>query len=280
MIKKEATSKIEIEGMHCASCVAAVEKSIAKVPGVQKVAVNLATESASVEFADGGDLFDDIRKAVENAGYQVTGRSDDETVSDTEDELEKDERKIRTARRKMWIGWAATIPIMLWMLPEMISGFVVGGMTVFNIGMVVLSSVVLFGPGRDTFRSGLKSAVHLTPNMDVLIAIGTLAALATGVVAVLHEFGIGPAFANFGGVAGMIMAFHLTGRFIETKAKGRASQAIKRLLTLEAKNATVERNGKEVEVPVASLQIGDVMVVRPGEKIPTDGIVVAGESTV
>ena len=268
--------KVDIEGMHCASCVTAVEKSIAKVPGVQKVAVNLATESASVEFADGEDLFDEIRKAVEDAGYQVTGRSDDETISVAKDELEKDERRIRSARRKMWIGWAATIPIMLWMLPEMISGLVIGGMTVFNIGMVALSSVVLFGPGRDTFRSGLKSAVHLTPNMDVLIAMGTLAALATGVVAVLHEFGVGPAFANFGGVAGMIMAFHLTGRYIETKAKGRASQAIKRLLTMEAKNATVDRDGEEVEVAVSSLQ----MIVRPGEKIPTDGVVVAGESTI
>jgi len=271
---------LQIDGMHCASCVASVEKSLQAVKGVGTATVNLATETAQVQFDQSAVDYDDLVRAVDSAGYQVTGRSDDETISVAGDELEKDEWKIRSARRKMWIGWAATIPIMLWMLPEMITGLVIGGMTVFNIGMVVLSSVVLFGPGRDTFRSGLKSAAHLTPNMDVLIAMGTLAALATGIVAVLHEFGIGPAFANFGGVAGMIMAFHLTGRYIETKAKGRASQAIKRLLTLDAKNATVERDGEEVEVAVSSLQIGDVMVVRPGEKIPTDGVVVAGESTI
>jgi Cu+-exporting ATPase len=116
--------------------------------------------------------------------------------------------------------------------------------------------------------------------MDALIALGTLASLATGVVALLHGFGLAPAFANFSGVAGMIMAFHLTGRYIETKAKGRASQAIKRLLTLEAKEATVERDGEEITVPVSRLRKGDIMIVRPGEKVPTDGVVVSGESSI
>ncbi len=273
--------------MHCASCVASVERSLKKVPGVQVANVNLATESASVEFDAAQASYDDLVAAVDAAGFAVAGRdgaasrpsaSSSEIV--VEDELAKDERKVRAARRKMWLAWAATIPIIVWMLPEMIAGYAIGGMTVFNVGMVALSVVVLFGAGRETFRSAFKSAVHLAPNMDVLIAMGTLAALATGVVAVLHRFGLAPAFANFGGVAGMIMAFHLTGRYIETKAKGRASQAIKKLLTLEAKEARVERDGREVSVPVASLVAGDVMVVRPGEKIPTDGVVVSGESDV
>ncbi|MFW5690057.1 MAG: heavy metal translocating P-type ATPase, partial [Spirochaetota bacterium] len=280
-------TRVDIEGMHCASCVASVERSLKKVPGVQVANVNLATESASVEFDAAQASYDDLVAAVDAAGFAVAGRdgaasrpsaSSSEIV--VEDELAKDERKVRAARRKMWLAWAATIPIIVWMLPEMIAGYAIGGMTVFNVGMVALSVVVLFGAGRETFRSAFKSAVHLAPNMDVLIAMGTLAALATGVVAVLHRFGLAPAFANFGGVAGMIMAFHLTGRYIETKAKGRASQAIKKLLTLEAKEARVERDGREVSVPVASLVAGDVMVVRPGEKIPTDGVVVSGESDV
>jgi len=274
---------LRIDGMHCASCVAAVEKSLTKVPGVEFASVNLATESAQVGYDPRSIRFEDLSAAVGAAGYRVaepdtvTADADETGV---EDELSRDERKIIAARRKMWFAWAATIPIILWMLPEMIAGVAIGGPIAFNIGMMVLSAAVLFGPGRETFRSGFTSAFHLAPNMDVLIAMGTLAAFATGVVAVLHQFGLAPAFASFGGVAGMIMAFHLTGRYIETKAKGRASQAIKKLLTLEAKEARLERDGSEMMVPVASIRPGDVMIVRPGEKIPTDGVVVGGQSSV
>lgn len=280
--------RITIDGMHCASCVAAVEKSLKKVPGVEFASVNLATETAQVRFDANQAAYDDLVKAVYAAGYVVTGRSGDQAASGVgataadraEDELSKDGRKVAAASRKMWVAWAATIPMILWMLPEMIAGYAIGGMTVFNIGMVVLSAIVLFGPGRETFRSGFASAIRLEPNMDALISMGTLAAFATGVVAVLHQFGLAPAFANFSGVAGMILAFHLTGRYVETKAKGRASKAIKKLLTLEAKDARVDRDGEEISVPMRDLLVGDIMVVRPGEKIPTDGVVVAGESSV
>jgi Cu+-exporting ATPase len=267
---------LNVDGMHCASCVAAVEKSLAAVPGVATAAVNLATEPARVEYSKGAVRFENLVAAVEAAGYTVASDLQD----DMEDELEKDERKIAEARRKMWTAWAVTAPIVLWMLPEMIAGIMIGGRSIFQAGMLALGAIVLFGPGRETLRSAYRSAVHLSPNMDVLIAMGTLASLGTGVVAVLHEFGLAPAFANFAGVAGMIMAFHLTGRHIETKAKGRASQAIKRLLTLEAKEATVERDGAEITVPITRLKPGDVMVVRPGDKMPTDGVVVSGHSSV
>jgi Cu+-exporting ATPase len=116
--------------------------------------------------------------------------------------------------------------------------------------------------------------------MDVLIAMGSLAALSTGFVKLLHAFGIGADFHSFAMIGGMIMAFHLTGRYIETKAKGSASQAIRKLLTLGAKEASVIRDGEEVKIPISQLKIGDVMLVRPGEKIPTDGEVIEGESSV
>ncbi|MFP4551579.1 MAG: heavy metal translocating P-type ATPase, partial [Spirochaetales bacterium] len=305
----ELVTTLDIEGMHCASCSSAVERALQKAPGVEYAAVNLATETAQIRYKDGTTSAEELAKAVESAGYVAKLRADDGRGSGAagashpgapgsqtpapgsqtpgapdnqviEDELSKDERKVRTARRKMWLAWGGTIPIILWMIPHMFLGFALLGMTTYTIGMVVLSAAVLFIPGRDTFRSAFKSATHLAPNMDVLIAMGTLAAFATGIIAVLHRFGLAPAFANFGGVAGMIMAFHLTGRFIETKSKGRASQAIKKLLTLEAKEARVERDGEETSIPVSSLQIGDVMIVRPGEKIPTDGVVVSGSSSV
>jgi Cu+-exporting ATPase len=116
--------------------------------------------------------------------------------------------------------------------------------------------------------------------MDVLITIGSLAALSTGYVTLLHALGFGPQFHSFAMIAGMIMAFHLTGRYIETKAKGSASQAIRQLLTLEAKEASVLKDGIEQKVSVQELKIGDIMLVRPGEKIPTDGDVIEGESSV
>ena len=273
---------LRIEGMHCASCVAAVEKSLKNLDGVRIATVNLAMETASVEFEKEKIRHDDFRKAVESAGFKLAPGKTSESGDDTEleSELDKDRRKVETAKRKMRIGWAAVIPIILWMLPEMVFGYHFLGKLGFDIGMVALAATVLFIPGLQTLQSALKSAFHLSPNMDVLIAMGTLAALATGIVSLLHQVGVGPAFANFAGVSGMIMSIHLTGRYIETKAKGRASQAIKKLLTLEAKEATVEKDGKELKIPIRQLQKNDVMVVRPGEKIPTDGRVIDGESSV
>src|SRR5699024_8756148 len=180
----------------------------------------------------------------------------------------------------MWWAWALTIPIMLWMLPHMIWDFAFLGMTGMEIGMILLSGAVIFVPGWETMRSAWMSAKNGTPNMDVLIGMGSLAALSTGVVALLHQFGLAPNFHSFAGVAGMIMAFHLTGRYIETKAKGRASDAIQKLLTLEAKEAIVERGGEELNIPVRELKVGDVMIGRPGEKIPADGEAGEGNSSV
>jgi P-type Cu+ transporter len=276
---KSAKQTLAIDGMHCASCVASVEKALIGISGVESATVNLATETAQVVFDPISVAQVDFKAAVSNAGYAVAETNSGSDV-EIESELDKDQRKIDTAKRKMWIAWGATIPIVLWMLPEMIFGYHFLGKLGFDIGMAVLASVVLFGPGRETLRSAWKSATHFAPNMDVLISMGTLASLATGVVSILHQFGIGPQLANFAGVGGMIVAFHLTGRYIETMAKGRASQAIKKLLTLEAKEAVVERDGSEVKIPVKNLQIGDVMIVKPGEKIPTDGTVVGGASSV
>jgi P-type Cu+ transporter len=277
-----AKETLPIEGMHCASCVARVEKSLKTVEGVKFATVNLATETAAVEYDEEKIGRDDLKRAVESAGYAV-GRdagTEQDADGEIESELDKDRRKVETAKRKMWFAWGFTIPIVLWMLPEMLFAYHFLGKLGFDLGMVLLATIVLFGPGRETLRSAWKSALHLGPNMDVLITMGTTASLATGVVSVLHRFGVAPDFANFAGVSGMIMAFHLTGRYIETKAKGRASQAIKKLLTVEAKEARIERNGREIGVPVKNLQLGDIMVVRPGEKIPTDGVVQEGHSSV
>jgi Cu+-exporting ATPase len=175
---------------------------------------------------------------------------------------------------RMRVAWAFTLPIILWMFAEMFFGIVWPNATIFNLGMVVLALPVLFWVGWPTYRGAWAAVSHKHANMDTLIALGTSVSLLTG-----------PAWfftpvANYAGVSAMIMAFHLTGRYIEESAKGRASQAIRKLLELGAKTARIERDGVEIEIPIEEVQVADMMVVRPGEKIPTDGVVRSGESAV
>jgi len=161
---------------------------------------------------------------------------------------------------------------MVWMLVEMIWGVTWPNAMIFNLGMIVLSLPVLFWVGRRTYRSGFAAVIHGYANMDTLIMLGTGVSLLTGPASFLFPV------ANYAGVSAMIMAFHLTGRYVEETAKGRASQAIRKLLELGAKTARVLRDGLEVEVPIEEVQVGNVMVIRPGEKVPTDAVIVEGES--
>jgi len=262
---------LPIGGMTCASCAAHVEKALGRVSGVVRASVNLATEKATVTFVPGVAGLEDFRKAVAEAGYQVL-----ETLAEAVEEEHEDEaeRKMRQARFRMRVAWALTAPIILWMLPEMIWGVMWPNEMVFNAGMILLALPVLFWVGRRTYRSGFTAVLHGYANMDTLISLGTGVSLLTGPASFLFPV------ANYAGVAAMIMAFHLTGRYVEETARGRASQAIRKLLELGARTARILEEGREVEVPVEAVQVGDVMVVRPGEKIPTDGVVLEGESAV
>jgi Cu+-exporting ATPase len=266
------TSTIRIGGMTCASCSQAITKSLINTEGVKDANVNLATEKATVSFDPEKTSYTEIKKAIEDTGYQVLEREDKKARF--EEEALKEQKKLSAAKNKALIAWALTIPIMLWMIPHMFFGIALPNETVFNIGMIVLAAPVLFIPGRATYRSAAKAVWHRNANMDVLIMLGTLASFLTGPPSFFTPL------ANYAGVSAMIMAFHLTGRYVEAKAKGRASQAIRRLLELEAKTARVLRDGEEVEVPIDEVERGDLMIVRPGEKIPTDGTVEEGESGV
>jgi Cu+-exporting ATPase len=265
------TDTLPIGGMTCAACVAHVEKALSKVDGVTAANVNLATEKATVTYVPGVASWEDFRRAVAEAGYEVLETPEETASQETEDEVEL---KMRQARFRMRVAWAFTIPIMLWMLPEMFLGIMWPSPLVFHLGMILLALPVLFGVGWRTYRSGITAVLHGYANMDTLIALGTGASLLTGPASFLLPV------ANYAGVSAMIMAFHLTGRYVEETAKGRASQAIRKLIELGAKTARILRDGQEVEVPIERVTVGDVMIVRPGEKVPTDGVVVAGESAV
>ncbi len=264
---------LPIGGMTCASCANHIEQALKKVPGVLDAAVNLATEKATVTFVPGVAGLADFKRAVADAGYEVLELAQEEGAGE-ESEEDEAERKMREARFRMWVAWGFTIPIILWMFAEMFFGIVWPNATIYNLGMIVLALPVLFWVGRKTYRSGLTAVLHGYANMDTLIALGTGVSLLTGPAAFFFPV------ANYAGVAAMIMAFHLTGRYVEETAKGRASQAIRKLLELGAKTARVLRDGQEIEIPIEEVQVGDIMVVRPGEKIPTDGVIIEGESAV
>ncbi len=283
------TDSLPIGGMTCASCVAHVEGSLAKTPGVLNVNVNLATEKATVEYIPTVTGPPDFRRVVAEAGYEVLRRPEEAALvglsspgssgrgaaeEQAEEELSREVRKMQDAQRRMLLAWLFTGPLILWMLPEMLFGVAWPNPTIFKLGMLLLAAPVLFWVGRRTYVAAYKSSIHGAPNMDALIALGTGASFLTGIATFFAPI---PTYA---GVSAMIMAFHLTGRYVEASAKGRASQAIRKLLELGARTARVLVDGAERELPIEAVQVGDVMVVRPGEKIPTDGVVVEGESTV
>lgn len=262
---------LKIGGMSCAACAAAVENALRRADGIVSASVNIATEKATIQYDPRLVTQETLIRIVNDSGYQVVRSDDANRETESPDD---DVAKVRAARNRMLGSWLFTVPIMLWMIPEMLFGITWPSATAMHVGMIILAAPTLFIFGRPTFRSAYKAISHRTANMDVLIALGTGAAFVTGPIMFVAPI------ANYSGVSAMIMSFHLTGRYIEETAKGRASQAIRRLLELGAKVARIERNGQEVEVPIEDVLPGDVMVVRPGEKIPTDGEVLEGETSV
>ena len=267
-----------ITGMHCAGCVGSVEKSLGAIDGVEAT-VSLPAESATLTLTrDVG--FDELSAAVEGAGYGIEPMPEGDRGETERRRLADAEARAGEARRAMWAAWALTVPAMVWMLPEMFAGLRWPSPLVFDLGVTALGAAVLAGPGAATLRGAWRSARGGMPNMDVLIALGAGVSVLTGVWAALHALGLAPMIMNFAPVGAMIASIHLTGRFVEAKARGRSSSAIQALLSLEAPTARVERGGAVVEVPTRDVRVDDVMMIRPGEKIPTDGVVLEGRSAV
>jgi len=260
--------ELKITGMHCAGCVASVENALRKVEGVEEAVVTLTLEKATVlGSVDPTQLI----QSVDQTGYSAE-IIDGGTGIDIQEKIDE---KVELAFSHMKLAWIFTLPAMIWMSVHMAIGVTWPSLEAMDLGIFILSSVVCFFPGRGTMTSAWKSAIHFTPNMDVLIALGSLAALFTGIIKSYVDIH------SFAGIAGMIMSFHLTGRYIETKARGRSSEAIQKLMNLGAKQAAVlDMEGNEVKVDVRSLVVDQIMIVRAGESIPTDGIVVEGSAAV
>ncbi|ABI56732.1 heavy metal translocating P-type ATPase [Alkalilimnicola ehrlichii MLHE-1] len=252
---------------HCAGIIAT---SLRKLDGVVDVTTNIAAHRVQVRYET--DKLDSsrIRRAVEDAGYDVASVSE-EGSSDAADDAEIEEAYLSQAWKRLWIAAVPTTLIMTLMMPHMFWQPIPGYLVLIA---VLAFPVVFLAGGAATHRSAWRSLKSGQLNMDVLISMGSLPPYFIGLVGFVYPM------TSFIEMAATIMAFHMLGRYLEYRAKGQASSAIRKLLDMGAKTARVERDGEEVEVPVKQLNAGDVMIVRPGEKVPTDGVVLEGESTV
>ncbi|MFV8870645.1 heavy metal translocating P-type ATPase [Serratia fonticola] len=283
---REETTELAIEEMTCASCVGRVEKALTQLPGVLSASVNLATERARVRHLAGVISTADLEAAVVQAGYKAR-RLSAETPNVNDQDTERRENEARGLRRSLLIAGILTLPVFILemgshLIPPMhhwVQG-VLGEQTSWYI-QFVLATLVLFGPGLRFFRKGIPALLRGAPDMNSLVSVGTAAAYGYSVVATFIPEVLPKGTANvYFEAAAVIVTLILLGRTLEARAKGRTSQAIKRLVGLQAKTARVERNGETVEIPLDQVTTGDVVFVRPGEKIPVDGEVVEGASYV
>ena len=257
-----------VPGMGSDHCAGLVRDSLERLDGIEDIRTNISNHQVTIKRSSDSPTPEQLKAAVERGGYEVSAvKTDDE---DDDDEGGEDAYLTRAWRRFV-IAAIPTTLIMILMMVQMFWVPIPGYLAV--ITLLAFPVVFLYG-GWATHVSAWRSLTNRTANMDVLISMGSLPPYLIGLVGFVYPM------TSFIEMAATIMTFHLLGRYLENKAKGRASQAIKKLLTLSAKTARVERDGEEVEVQVKELTTGDVMIVRPGDKIPTDGEVIEGESHV
>jgi len=279
----EDTIEFAVEGMTCASCVGRIEKALGAVPGVTDASVNLATERASVRYlrgvVDTGQLIGGIRAA----GYEARVASAE--IGNHEQEAR--EAEMTRLQRSLAVAAALTLPIVVL---EMGAHFVpaIHDFVMNTIGMrqswyvqFALASLVLFGPGLRFYQKGVPALFRFAPDMNSLVALGTIAAWGYSVVATIAPQTLPAGTANvYYEAAAVIVTLILLGRYLEARAKGRTSEAIKRLVGLAPKTARIVRDGQSLELAIEEVRVGDIVLVRPGEKVPVDGEVVDGSSFV
>ena len=271
---------LAIDGMTCASCVARVERALKSVPGVTDATVNLATERAHVMGqADQTALI----RAIEGAGYEARLAVSASAVSD--ETVARKAAEESTLKRDLWIAAALSLPVFLLEMGSHL--FIWVHMAVMNtIGMqnswylqFALTTAALLGPGRRFYNKGYPALARLAPDMNSLVAVGTSAAYCYSLVATFAPGLLPVGTVNvYYEAAAVIVMLILLGRYLEARAKGRTSEAIKRLVGLQAKTARVVRDGNALEVQIAEVRPGDLVEVRPGERVPVDGAVTTGAS--
>jgi len=274
-----------IEGMSCASCAMTIENAVSKIPGVDKASVNLATEIMTVEANDSVTP-EDIAKVVDGVGYgaRPRGKSVEEEL---EEKNEKKEAHLREMKRNLTISAIFTVPLLFIAMADMVGipmpAFLSPMQSPVSYALIQLAlSLPIVWIGRRFFVDGFKALSKGHPNMDSLVALGTSAAFLYSLYGTYHVLEGHAHFAMnlYYESAGVILTLITLGKYFEDVSKGKTSMAIQTLVGLAPKMATVLRDGQEVEVPVEEVQVGDLIRVKPGEKVPVDGIVTEGNSTV
>jgi len=264
--------------MHCASCVLILERALKKVEGVSQANVNLATTRATVTYDPQKVTNDHLASAVANVGYEAMVN---EELKSEEDEQKEKQKELKALRTKVIVSLVLGVLILWGSFPVLMN---TAPMILQNFWVqLLLATPVQFWAGWSFYRATISALRHRTANMDTLVAIGTTVAYAysafvTVLPHVVESIGV-EAFPYFD-VAAIIIGLILLGRYFEAKAKAGTSEAIKKLIGLQAKTARVIRDGKEIDLPINEVEIGDLIRVRPGEKIPVDGIIVDGESSI
>ncbi|TMF47772.1 MAG: copper-translocating P-type ATPase [Chloroflexi bacterium] len=289
----ESRAMLALEGMTCASCAMRIEKGLKKVPGVRNASVNLATEQAAVTYDPAQTNLEQMVRSVEAVGYKATPQVSptQETMplgtaanlSDApgtpaaspfqEDEQSKRKRaEIVRKRNRLILGIALSLPVVI------LSMFFMNHFPGENFLLLVLTTPVWAVVGWEFHRVAIKTLRHGSANMDTLISLGSTAAYMMSVVATFFPQVVGGI--TFYDTTALIVTLIFLGKYLEARAKGQTNEAIKKLIGLQARTAHVVRSGQEVELPIEQVRVGDELVVRPGEKIPVDGIVLNGLSSV
>lgn len=277
---------LQVGGMTCASCVGRVERALKKVPGVQNAVVNLATERASVQLQGSVDV-SSLIAAIEKAGYEAQPVLHNVAATGEDAAAQRQAQERESLKRSLIFATVFALPVfLLEMGGHMVPAFhhwIAGSIGTQNSWYIqfALTAVVLFGPGRRFFDKGVPALLRAAPDMNSLVAVGTSAAFAYSVVATFVPQWLPAGTVNvYFEAAAVIVALILLGRFLEARAKGNTSEAIRRLVQLQAKTARVRRDSQVLEIDIAQVRAGDVIEVRPGERIPVDGEVIEGRSFV
>jgi Cu+-exporting ATPase len=286
-------------GMHCAACAGRIERALRKVDGVEEANVNFATTRASVAFDPQKTDLNGLKTQIQKAGYdaivpEAAKRGTSESKSLYDAETTAREKEFAAQKTKFIIALILTIPVAILgmgghLFPALEPVLNFSGRSWVEL---LLTTPVLFYAGREFFEGAWKAAKNRAADMNTLVAIGTLAAYLVSVAATFtpnllavpanHSTGHhqGTMGAVYYEVAAIVITLILMGRLLEAKARARTGEAIRALMSLGAKTARIERDGAEIEVPIEEVRVGDIVTVRPGEKIPVDGIVISGQSSV
>jgi P-type Cu+ transporter len=286
-IKKAKEVTLMVEGMTCASCSSAVERSLKKLDGVEIASVNLATNKATIKYDGSKVKIAELKKAVEKAGY--VPKDIEKTLATDEDQLRKD-RESKDMFQRLMLSIFFSLPLLYIAMGHMFIPDIAKLPAIidyhnfplnFTLVQLVLTLPVLWA-GRKFFLIGFKTLFKGSPNMDTLVAIGTGAAFLYGLYAIVAIYLGDFSFVEnlYFEVAALIITLLLVGKYMEARMKGKTSEAIKKLMNLAPKTARLVKNGVEIEVTLEEVEVDDILIVRPGERIPVDGVVSEGFSAV